>query len=168
MSRIHFRSVLLPRVPNLVTATVYMSTRPKKGCCNSASCSSGSQIPWKPRSQRTRSPTVHGSAGGAHLDWLVAVGGEVLGGNANDESAPEANSDTEEHVPVLDDAVRLVSEDASELGGQRIVADGKHHLPDMHATLQRFSSPSEFHTSDEHVSTQTLCCTTAGRIDTEL
>ena len=112
--------------------------------------------------------TLHGSAGGAHLDWLVAVGGEVLGGNANDESAPEANRNTEEHVPVLDDAVRLVSEDASELGGQRIVADGKHHLPGMHANLQRFSSPLNFHTCDEHVSTQTLCCTTAGRIDAEL
>ena len=67
-----------------------------------------------------------------HLDWLVAVGGEVLGGNADDEAAPQADSNAEEHVPVLHHAVGLVDEDAGELRGERVVADRKHHLHASH------------------------------------
>ena len=73
-------------------------------------------------------------ADGEHLDRLVAIGGEVLGGNADNEAAPQADSNAEEHVPVLDDAVGLVGEDAGELGRQRVVADSEHHLRNcMHA-----------------------------------
>ncbi len=63
-----------------------------------------------------------------HLHRLVAVGGEVLGGDADDEAAPEAARDAEEHVPVLDHAVGVL-EDAREFRRQRVVAHCKHRLP---------------------------------------
>ena len=67
-----------------------------------------------------------------HLHGLVAVGGEVLGGDADDEAAPEAARDAEEHVPVLDHAVGVLK-DAGELWRQRIVAHCEHRLPARHS-----------------------------------
>ncbi len=54
----------------------------------------------------------------AHPDRLVAVRGEVLGDQTNDEAAPQSSADTEEQVPVLDDAPLVFSEDSSELSRQ--------------------------------------------------
>ena len=38
----------------------------------------------------------------AYPDWLVAVGGEVLSDQTNDEASPQPNSHAEEEVPVPD------------------------------------------------------------------
>ena len=62
-----------------------------------------------------------------HLHRLVAVGGEVLGGDADDEAAPQPARHAEEQVPVLHHALRVLK-DAGELGRQRKVADHEHNL----------------------------------------
>ena len=63
-----------------------------------------------------------------HPYWLVAVGGEVFSDQTDDETTPQSSGHTEEHVPVPDNAVLVLSEDASELSGQGTQADGQDSL----------------------------------------
>ena len=67
----------------------------------------------------------------AYLDRLVAVGGVVLRDQANDEASPQTTCHTEEHVPVLDKAVLVLSEDTGEFLGQSTEADCKDGLHKM-------------------------------------
>ena len=63
-----------------------------------------------------------------HLDRLVAVAGEVLGGQSDDEPAPQSNGHTEEQMPVLDHPQGVSSEDVVEFAGQPVVADQEDGL----------------------------------------
>ncbi len=63
-----------------------------------------------------------------YLYWLVAVAGEVLGEETNDEAAPETSGDAEEDLPVADEAGRVLGEDARESCWQSAVADDKDSL----------------------------------------
>ena len=63
----------------------------------------------------------------SYLDWLVSVAGVVLGGKSDDETAPQSDSHTEEHVPVLDNP-GWVSKDARELGWQSKPTDDEDGL----------------------------------------
>ena len=60
-------------------------------------------------------PVTRTSPAGTHLRGRVAVGGVVLGNDADDEAAPQAGDHADADVPVLDDAVRVRREDAGEL-----------------------------------------------------
>lgn len=63
-----------------------------------------------------------------HLYRLEGVGGVVLSDETNDESTPQTSADAEEHVPVLDHPVLLLSEDSGELLGKSAQTDGQHSL----------------------------------------
>ena len=71
---------------------------------------------------------ARGVGGDANLYWLVAVGGEVLGDQTNDEATPQAGADAEEEVPVLDNAVLVLGEDAGELCWQGAQTHSQHSL----------------------------------------
>lgn len=66
-----------------------------------------------------------------YLDRPVAVAGVVLSGQSNDETSPKTGGNTEEEVPVLDNSVRLIREDAREFAGQSKPTDDKYDLQEM-------------------------------------
>ena len=63
-----------------------------------------------------------------YLYWLVAVAGEVLCEETDDETSPKTGGDTEEDLPVVHKAGWVLSEDAREGGWQCAVGDGEHSL----------------------------------------
>ena len=63
-----------------------------------------------------------------HLYGLEGVGGVVLSDETNDESTPQTSANAEEHVPVLDHTILLLSKDSCELLGKSAQTDGQHSL----------------------------------------
>lgn len=69
------------------------------------------------------------------LNGLVAIAGEVLSDKTDDQSTPQAHSDTDKKVPVLDNSLWVRGENACEFSGQAIVCHDKHSLQPSKTTI---------------------------------
>lgn len=99
--------------------------------------------------QQAHRPAVQA---GADLDGLVGIGGVVLRHDADDEAAPKAGGNGDEHVPVPHDAEGVAGEDAREFVRQRVQAEQQRDLQgsEHHSNQQMPPCPTAMPGSLKH------------------